>query len=310
MTHPIRVRLTALAGLLAAAALLSAAGQTLPAPPTEPLAVLDWWASTDPALALGVILHAIAMIVCGYLLVVTALELIGSIIGIRPLTALARRLAPVAWRTMALRPVTLGTLAVPTMFAPVLTASPAMAQPAPVDTAASDSTDERADAPVVVTMSRRSTSRIADPATTSPHPGVGPHHEAIQQQSVATSGPTTTSSARAPAQSESAQAVDTGLVAATLTFLGTPSPSPERAAVAPTHTTATSSIALHRTMPGDTLWRIADEHLGASLGRPPSSRETGAYVHELVVANHDRLPSPDNPDLIYPGIELMLPAVR
>ena len=58
---------------------------------------------------------------------------------------------------------------------------------------------------------------------------------------------------------------------------------------------------------GEHFWRIASDRVAAELGRAPSDREVVGYWLELIEANRDRLVDPDDPDLIHPGLVLVLP---
>lgn len=58
---------------------------------------------------------------------------------------------------------------------------------------------------------------------------------------------------------------------------------------------------------GDNLWRIAEDTLATAWARKPSAAEISLYWWELIDENLDRLRSGD-PDLIYPGEMLHLPA--
>jgi nucleoid-associated protein YgaU len=61
---------------------------------------------------------------------------------------------------------------------------------------------------------------------------------------------------------------------------------------------------------GDCLWTIARHHLAAGKGSgEPTLREVAAYWVRVVEANRDRLASGD-PDLIYPGEQILLPPVH
>lgn len=60
---------------------------------------------------------------------------------------------------------------------------------------------------------------------------------------------------------------------------------------------------------GDHLWGVAERVLTEHHGHPPPDTEVVTYWQRLVEANRDRLADPDNPDLIYPGQEFVLPAV-
>jgi hypothetical protein len=59
--------------------------------------------------------------------------------------------------------------------------------------------------------------------------------------------------------------------------------------------------------PGDHLWSIAQRVLGES-GEDPTDASVAAYSAALVEANHDRLADVGNPDLLFPGQSLRLPA--
>lgn len=71
-----------------------------------------------------------------------------------------------------------------------------------------------------------------------------------------------------------------------------------------------------RTMPttwtvrsGDHLWRIAETVLAKAHGSPQDDDTIAPYWLALVEANRSRLPDPDNPDLLYAGIQLHVPPV-
>jgi nucleoid-associated protein YgaU len=68
--------------------------------------------------------------------------------------------------------------------------------------------------------------------------------------------------------------------------------------------------ASHVVVAGENLWTIAQEHLAEARGGAdePTTREVAAYWLRVVEANRDRLLSGD-PDLIYPGEEIVLPPV-
>ena len=59
---------------------------------------------------------------------------------------------------------------------------------------------------------------------------------------------------------------------------------------------------------GDNLWAIACSALTKAWGRTPTAAETAVYWRELIARNAARLRSA-NPDLIYPGEVLDLPAI-
>ncbi len=57
---------------------------------------------------------------------------------------------------------------------------------------------------------------------------------------------------------------------------------------------------------GDHIWKISKESLGVKLDREPRNEEIHPYWLETIEVNLDSLRSGD-PDLIYPGEELLLP---
>jgi len=59
--------------------------------------------------------------------------------------------------------------------------------------------------------------------------------------------------------------------------------------------------------PGDHLWKIAGQHLSIVLDRPPTRDEHARYWAELIEVARRVIRSGD-PDLIYPGEEIPLPA--
>ena len=59
--------------------------------------------------------------------------------------------------------------------------------------------------------------------------------------------------------------------------------------------------------PGDHLWSISETALTARLGRPPSDEEIVPFWRAVIELNRDRLPNPEDPDLIRPGDRYLLP---
>lgn len=59
---------------------------------------------------------------------------------------------------------------------------------------------------------------------------------------------------------------------------------------------------------GDHLWSVAERVLHDAWGRAPSDREVAGYWARLVEDNRPRLADPANPDLVFPGQVLALPA--
>lgn len=59
---------------------------------------------------------------------------------------------------------------------------------------------------------------------------------------------------------------------------------------------------------GDDLWKLAEDRLAATLGRPPTDAEVAPYWVRVVENNRGRLRS-GNPDLIFPGERVWMPPV-
>jgi hypothetical protein len=59
---------------------------------------------------------------------------------------------------------------------------------------------------------------------------------------------------------------------------------------------------------GQHLWSISSEVLATAWGRVPDDHELVPYWQRVVDANRSRLADPANPDLLFPGQVLVLPA--
>lgn len=60
--------------------------------------------------------------------------------------------------------------------------------------------------------------------------------------------------------------------------------------------------------PGDHLWSIAERVLAGAWGRPPADAEVAPFWEAVVERNQASLADPGNPDLLFPGQVLTLPA--
>lgn len=58
--------------------------------------------------------------------------------------------------------------------------------------------------------------------------------------------------------------------------------------------------------PGDHIWKLAEERMREVLGRTPDDSEVAPYWRKVIDENRSRLRSAD-PDLIFPGEEIVLP---
>lgn len=59
---------------------------------------------------------------------------------------------------------------------------------------------------------------------------------------------------------------------------------------------------------GDHLWSVAERALTDAWSRAPSEGELAPFWEQLVEANRDRLADPSNPDLVFPGEVVTVPA--
>ena len=73
----------------------------------------------------------------------------------------------------------------------------------------------------------------------------------------------------------------------------------------PSPTTATASADVYVVVGGDSLWAIAERHLAARTGEPPTSSEIDRFWREIYEANHEIIGS--DPDLILPGQQFRIP---
>ncbi len=62
-------------------------------------------------------------------------------------------------------------------------------------------------------------------------------------------------------------------------------------------------------VPGDHLWKVAEQTLTGVLERPPAPEMLARYWWQLVELNRARLPDPANPDFVLPGMTVVLPPV-
>lgn len=65
----------------------------------------------------------------------------------------------------------------------------------------------------------------------------------------------------------------------------------------------------HEVVPGDSFWRIAEQRLWAHHDRQPTDEEVAHHMDRLIEHNRGRLVDRANPDLIFPGQRLVLPAM-
>jgi nucleoid-associated protein YgaU len=148
----------------------------------------------------------------------------------------------------------------------------------------------------------------AGPAVALPPPGLVPPRASDPPVMAPLDLPAPSLTASEPAAEATPEATPTPEPTADPTPAAPPSPEPtaEPVQAAPTP----GAPAEHVTRPGDHFWRIAEAQVAAAVGRPATDAEIAPYWRDLVAANRDRLADPDNPDLVFPGQQFVLPPVR
>jgi nucleoid-associated protein YgaU len=58
---------------------------------------------------------------------------------------------------------------------------------------------------------------------------------------------------------------------------------------------------------GDSFWSIAEEMLSDYQGPGQDEVDVALYCRQLIAANRDRLATPDEPNLLFPGQVLTVP---
>ncbi|MBK9181084.1 MAG: hypothetical protein IPM45_16265 [Acidimicrobiales bacterium] len=87
-----------------------------------------------------------------------------------------------------------------------------------------------------------------------------------------------------------------------------PATPPSGPPAAPAPTTGSTAPSTWTVASGEHVWAVAEQVLGRAWGRPPSDVEIVPYWHALIARNADRIPVPGQPDLLFVGTVLALPA--
>jgi hypothetical protein len=230
----------------------------------------DWPPLDDPLLAATEMVRLAALAAAGWLLVITLLDTLASMVHARPVLGLTQRLVPSFWRHLALRPALALAVVVPPVLAPITMMAPAAAQTV---------TDERVQPQQPRAAGSRSLTMVL-----APEAGRSPGDD--ESTAVLTMR-------RHLPEAERAEETTTAETVAE------DSESPEVPLASGTH------VAIS----GDNLWSIAAAHLTDVRGERPLAREIAPYWRALIDANRSVLPDPDNPDLLFPGVRLTLPPV-
>ena len=263
--------------VLALWALLELGSGALGVPLTSVDALLAWVDQAAPDTMALALLRLAALAGASYLAACTLLLLAVALARRPRMASVAVRLSPAIVRRLMFGGGGLG-LAAGTLLA--VSASPVAAAPVVFVTASAPANDE----PVPATTATMK--RIDTPP--------GDDARGRPAADAATSAPATATMTRVRP--------DAGGGVAAVPAPPTPAP---RATVAADDAAAGRSTWVVE--PGDSFWSIAADTLSGPGSRQPTDREVDGYWRHLVRANRDRLVDKDNPDLLVPGQELVLP---
>jgi LysM repeat protein len=302
------------AGLVVVARLLVAAGDgALSVPLTSVDALVVWSTEAPPADMAMALVRLAALVATGYLLVVTALAVVARLLRGARLAAAVDRVSPALVR----RVVTGGSgLGLALGAAVGSLPSPHRAPPpAPSTVAAAPAPAPVPAPPTDATMTRTDDHGAA--ATPAPAPVPAPPAEATMTR---TDDHGAVAAPAAPASDALATMTrfddhSTGGVVepapdatATMTRTDDSGPAARRPPALPAVDPATWVVE-----PGDSLWSIAEDVVGAEVvagagAAVPGERAVARYWRRLVAANRPQLVDPANPDLLVPGQRLVVPA--
>lgn len=259
---------------------------------------LRWATPFDLA---GRLLHVVASAVAWYLLVATVLSVVADRTGWQGLARATRRITPRVVHTIAVRGSSVGLLLGSLTGGVVSTgaagASPAGATlPPPAASTAAAPAPDGAAAPTDAAGSGSGTATMhrlpADPGAPDGRADPFPAGAPTPEVGTATMAriPPDPSPAAAPAP-------DAGAADAATAEPRQPAPPPTG-----------RHDETWRVEVGDSLWSIAEAVLrDTHPGRAPSEQDVARYWRTVVDANRERLAVPDDPDLLLPGQEILLP---
>lgn len=305
------------AGLVVAARVLLATGsETLSVPLTSLDDLSTWVSDTPPADMVVALVRLAGLAATAYLSAVTALTAAARLVRWHGLTAAVDRISPDVVRRLAAGGSGIGLVlggAVAAVPFPDLGTRPdrdavASAPVTPAEPAG-------VVAPSAATMSRlpgaTATMTRVDDAATTPVPG-----------------PDADTSGADPAAEPGTRATMTVIDAppspsATMTRLDSAAPAPPPAGTTPVAFAPAAAgvppvpappaapeidLTTWIVEPGDSLWSIAEDVIASPAGSRPGERAVGRYWQRLVQVNRPHLVDPDNPDLLVPGQQLVVPS--
>ncbi len=298
--------------LVAGVVLLHSVGGALAPPPLGgPGQLARWLDQREPAEAAMAVVRLVALGMAWYLLAVTVAGTVARLAGVR---TLVRAVDIVT--VPAVRRLVTGALGV-SMAAAIFTGAGGAAV-----------ADERSGAPAASTTETMRRLPDAEEDGTDPSPLVAGPAETPVQQTAAASPPTMRRLPAAAAEDDSpvapppstpptsAPAV-TASTATTATAAppsagapapALPGPAPANQAPAPDTASAASAARTWRVEPGDHFWSVAERVLAEVWHHSPTDAEVEPYWRELVDANRSVLRDADNPDLLFPGQVITVPA--
>jgi hypothetical protein len=291
-----------------------------------PLTSLDdlsiWVSDTPPADMTIALLRLAALAAVAYLLAATVLAVVARLLRVRPLVAAADVLSPALVRRLVTGGSGLGLVlggAVaglpatdlplrPTGGSVALTAAPSAPRAAAVTSSATMTRLPDAGA----TMTRLD--MPAAPADSTAAAGIEPGAE----PETAEAGAEPQAEGEAAAAEATMTRIDPAPPSATMTRVAPrPPAAPLPAATPAAYTPAAPNAATPATLdvdptvwvvePGDSLWSIAEDVTSSADGSPPAERDVARYWQRLVQANRANLIDPDNPDLLLPGQQVVVP---
>lgn len=316
-----------LMSVLSAIAVLWLAGGALPAPPTPTLASLaPWIERTGPITAVVVAVRGLALLALSWVSLTTGLALVASASPASMVAGVARRCA-----LPTLRPLVgaaLGVTVSVASFAPL--ATPVSAQPEPaaavapelvlLDPPASATGDPTTPPELVLLDPLVSPTSTAPPTTTAPPSTTSdttPATPTAHDPGPAEAKPSGPPSTAAPAP-PTAPTKDTTATSGKTTPTPPVDPAPTEArtpATLPSTTMgdepshATGFATSWTIAPGEHLWFVAEHTVFAVRGIDADLAEVADYHQLLIEANRSRLPIPADPDLVFAGMEVLLPPV-
>jgi hypothetical protein len=279
------------AGLVIVARLLVAAGDgALSVPLTSVDALVVWSTEAPPADMAMALVRLAALVATGYLLVVTALAVVARLLRGARLAAAVDRVSPALVRRVVtggsglglVLGAAVGSLPSPHRAPPPAPSTVAAATPAPAPVPAP---------PADATMTRTDHGAVATPAA-------APDAASDALATMTRFDDRSTGAVVEPAPDATA----------TMTRTDDRGPAARRPPALPAVDPATWVVE-----PGDSLWSIAEEVVGAEVvagagAAVPGERAVARYWRRLVAANRPHLVDPANPDLLVPGQRLVLPA--